>query len=188
MSINAMTNAAAARRPDTVPLGEFPRNLDQIARASFTPPTTTAVESGKSTTASAAPVDTTYNVLFGYIPIEVITLYVAVLAAVQQQGKVTPADWLIFWIFLFATPVIVWLVFGAKLKAIQKPLPLNFGAWPVWEMFAATAAYSAWAFALPNSPFTKYDWYSSGLSGLAVVVVSTLLGLLAPFFQRALQT
>jgi len=188
MSINAMTNAAAARRPDTFPLGEFPKNMEQIARASATPPRTTAAESGKAATTSPSPVDTTYNVLFGYIPTEVITLYVAVLAAVQQQGKVTTTDWSVFWIFLIATPVIVWLVYGAKLKAIQKPLPIKFGAWPVWEMVAATAAFSAWAFALPNSPFTRFDWYSSGLSGLAVVIVSTFLGLLAPFFQRALET
>jgi len=53
-------------------------------------------------------------------------------------------------------------------------------------MFAATVAYAAWAFALPHSPFTDYTWYSSALSGLAVLVVSTLLGLLAPFFQKPL--
>jgi hypothetical protein len=127
-------------------------------------------------------------VLFGYIPTEVLTLYVAVLAVVQQESKVTPVGWLAFWIFLFLTPIIVWLVYGAKLKALQKPLPLKFGAWPVWEMFAATVAYTAWAFALPHSPFTEYGWYSSALSGVAVLVVSTLLGLLAPIFQKSLST
>jgi hypothetical protein len=190
MSINSMANAAAARRPDTLPLGEVPKTLDQIAKAAITPPTSTPPpgDSGKATASTPTPVDTTFNVLFGYIPTEVLTLYVAVLAAVQQVGKVTPTDWLAFWIFLFATPVIVWLVYGAKCKTLQKRLPLNFGAWPVWEMFAATAAYSAWAFALPRSPFTEYGWYSSGLSSLAVLVVSTVLGLLAPFLQRPLGT
>lgn len=190
MSINSMANAAAARRPDMIPLEDVPKTLDQIARAAITPPTSTPlpVDPNKSTAAAPSPVDTTYNVLFGYIPTEVLTLYVAVLAAVQQEGHVTPTDWLAFWIFLFATPLIVWLVYGAKLKTLQKPLPLNFGAWPVWEMFAATGAYAAWAFALPNSPFTEFSWYSSGLSALAVLVVSTLLGLVAPFFQRRLST
>ena len=191
MSINSMANAAAARRPDMVPLGEVPRTLHQIAKAASTPPTTlpaSAAPGMPGAAAPSAPVDTTYNVLFGYIPTEVLTLYVAVLAAVQQAGKVTSTDWLVFWIFLFATPIIVWLVYGAKLKSLQKPLPLNFGAWPVWEMFAAMAAYTAWSFALPNSPFTQYGWYSSALSGLAVLVASTLLGLLAPFFQKPLST
>ena len=188
MSINSMANAAAARRPDTVPLGNVPKTLDEIAKAANTPPTDIPVSSAqdKPSTPPPAPVDTTFNVLFGYIPTETLTLYVAVLAAVQQVGKVTSTDWLVFWIFLVATPMIVWLVFAAKLKTILKPLPLNFGAWPVWEMVAATAAYAAWAFALPHSPFTEYPWYSSGLSALSVLVVSTLLGLLAPFFQRPL--
>jgi hypothetical protein len=190
MSINSMANAAAARRPDTQPFGEVPKNYYQIAQAAITPPTTAPipVDLGKPAIKESTAVDTTFNVLFGYIPTEVLTLYVAVLAAVQQEGKVTPADWLAFWIFLFTTPVIVWLVYGAKIKNIQKPLPLKFGAWPVWEMFSATFALAAWAFALPHSPFTEYDWYSSALSGLAVLVVSTLLGLLAPFFQRPLST
>jgi hypothetical protein len=184
VSINSMANAAAARRPDMVPLGEVPKTLDQVARAASTPPATTPVAPGNTTAAAPASVETTLNVLFGYIPTEVLTLYVAVLAAVQP-GK-TSNGWLVFWIFLFATPVIVWLVYGAKVKALQKPLPLKFGAWPFWEMLAATAAYMAWAFALPNSPFTKYDWYSAALSGVVVLVISTVLGLLAPFFQKPL--
>ncbi|MGB7816986.1 MAG: hypothetical protein WBL28_11625 [Methylotenera sp.] len=190
MSINSMTNAAAARRSDTVPLGEVPKTLDEIAEASRTPPASaeSIAESAKLAGTPPAPVDTTLNVLFGYIPTEVLTLYVSVLAAVQQEGKVTSTDWITFWIFLLATPVVVWLVYGAKLKTLQKPLPLNFGTWPVWEMFAATVAYAAWAFGLPHSPFTEFGWYSSGLSGVAVLVVSTVLGLLAPFFQRALST
>ena len=87
---------------------------------------------------------------------------------------------------LGATPVVVWLVYGAKIKAAQKRLPLAPGTWPIWEMFAATVAYCAWALALPNTPFTQYSWYSSALSGVIVLVTSTFLGLLAPFFQRPL--
>lgn len=190
MSINSLTNAAAARRPDTVPTNDFPRTLDQIAKAATTPPATVEppVDPGKVAVGAAGSAETTLHVLFGYIPTEVLTLYVAVLAALHRGSEVTGADWLAFWLFLIATPAIVWLVYGAKLKALQKPLPLRFGAWPVWEMFAATAAYSAWAFALPNSPFSTYPWYSSALSGLAVLIVSTLLGLIAPFLQRPLAT
>ncbi len=36
MSINSLANAAAARRPDTIPLGSVPQNLDDIAKASST--------------------------------------------------------------------------------------------------------------------------------------------------------
>ncbi len=139
------------------------------------------------------PVNTALNVLFGYIPTEVLTLYVAVLAAIggpekQKPGNVPQAMWVTYWIFLFVTPIVVWLVYGAKLTAAQKPIPLAFRTWPFWEMFAATVAYCAWAFALPNTPFADYSWYSSGLAGLAVLVASTVLGLLAPFLQRPLGT
>ncbi len=192
MSINTMANSAAARRPDMVPLGVVPNGLEEIARASRTTPTSVApsAETGQPpvTPAGQSPgqMDTAMHVLFGYIPTEVLTLYVAVLAAINQPDRVTNAEWYTFWVFLAATPVVVWLVYGAKIKAAQKRLPLAPGTWPVWEMFAATLAYCAWALALPNTPFNGYSWYSSALSGVVVLVTSTLLGLLAPFFQQEL--
>jgi len=49
-------------------------------------------------------------------------------------------------------------------------------------MLAATLAYVAWAVALPNTPCAEYAWYSPALAGVTTLVVSTILGLLAPFF------
>ena len=188
MSINALANAAAARRTDLAPLDTVPKGLREIARAAETPPTAKPTPpAGAGPSETAAQIDTAFNVLFGHIPTEILTLYVAVLAAVHQTDKVTPADWGAFWAFLAATPIVVWLVYGAKVKAAGKALPLGFGAWPVWEMFAGTVAYCTWAFALPNAPFSGYSWYSSALSGVAVLVGSTVLGLLAPFFQNPLK-
>ena len=188
MSINSLANAAAARRPDTVPLGQVPQSLDEIAKASSTPPKTTDCASRDQQPPNGkGNIETALNVLFGYIPTEIITLYVAVLAAVGVEGKVTQTEWTSFWIFILATPVVVWLVYGAKVKNANLPLPLSFGEWPVWEMFAATVSFSAWAFALPQSPFTDFTWYSSGLSGVVILITSAVLGLLAPFFQRKLE-
>lgn len=186
MSINSMTNAAAARRADTVPLNEVPRTLSEIAAAAATPPSTGgSAPSGTEASATGAA-ETTFNVLFGYIPVEVITLYVAVLGALQQDGKVAIIGYNVFWVFLIATPVVVWLVFAAKIKALGKPIPWSLNAWPVWEMCAAAVAYATWGFALPDSPFSTQPWYSAALAGVAVLVISTLLGLLAPLFQRKL--
>jgi hypothetical protein len=188
MSITGLANAAAARRSDFFPLDKTPETLQDIAKAATTSPGDAASRTGDTQSReTATQIDTALHVLFGYIPTEVLTLYVAVLAAVQKPSKVTSADWIVFWIFLAATPIVVWLVYGAKVKAANKPLPLSFGAWPVWEMLAATVAYCAWAFALPNTPLSVYSWYSSALSGVAVLVASTCLGLLAPFFQRTLK-
>jgi len=187
MSINSLANAAAARRPDTVPLGQVPSNLDDIAIASATPPITVPTPGGH-TPQPKGNIETALNVLFGYIPTEVITLYVAVLAAIGTEGAVTRSEWITFFVFLAATPLVVWLVYGAKLKNANLPLPLPFKAWPVWEMFAATVAYTAWAFALPQSPFQDFEksWYSPALAGVVVLITSAVLGLLAPFFQRKL--
>ena len=189
MSINSLANQAAARRPDMVPLNRVPKGLDEIAVAAGTAPRVSAPRAAAAEPAgpTTATVDTALNVLFGYIPTEVITLYVAVLATIQTGDTVTSAHWIAFWSFMVATPVVVWLVYGAKIKALEKPLPLRFGAWPLWEMFAATFAFSAWTLALPKSPFAEYPWYSSALSGVAVLVASTVLGLLAPFFQHELR-
>src|SRR5579864_313948 len=179
MSINTLTNTAMARRLDFAPLDSVPKDLKQIAFAAAASPSSRE-QTASGTAENGNAVNTALHVLFGYIPTEVLTLYVAILAAIQKPGKVTIADWLTFWAFLGATPVIVWLVYGAKLKSAQKPIPLSFRQWPLWEMFAATIAYSAWAFAFPNTPFTDYGWYSAALAGISVLVASTVLGLLAP--------
>jgi hypothetical protein len=114
MSINALTNAAASRRPDFAPFNAVPRGLEEIATASASLPTSA------NTHASL------------------------VAANLQRHGQLTRGVWLTFWVFLATTPLIVWLVYSAKLKAAQKPLPKNPRTWPLWGMFAATVAYSAW--------------------------------------------
>jgi hypothetical protein len=191
MSINSMANAATARRPDFPPYNSVPKGISEIAAASGAPqPQQSAALPGQETTAlarqSATTVNTALNLLFGYIPTEIITLYVAVLAATHQPNGVTLTEWVAFWFFLGATPIVVWLVYGAKLKAAEKPLPVAPRTWPMWEMIAATVAYCAWAFALPETPFSRFGWYSAALSGMAVLVTSTFLGLLAPLFQLSL--
>lgn len=192
MSINAIANAATARHVQTMPKGAAPKTLRQIAAAfSRSPSVDVPLAAEPSSTEAQTSMETTMNVLFGYIPTEIITLYVAVIAALNTPAAAAatsspPSGWITFWIFILATPLVTWLVYGAKLKNLDLPTPLKFSAWPLWEMCAATAAFAAWAFALPNSPFGHFDWYSSALSGLVVLIASTVLGLLAPFSQRTL--
>ena len=132
-------------------------------------------------------INTALYVIFGYVPTEILTLYVSILAALHQPKTPATALWLTFWIFFITTSIVVWLIYAAKIKASQKPVPVAFSQWPVWEMLAATVAYIAWAFALPETPFSEYAWYSSALAGIIVLVASTVLALLAPFFQRPIK-
>jgi hypothetical protein len=141
-------------------------------------------------------VTSTLSAITTYVPTEILTLYVAARSALTQTDKdatgaiqnisaagLNPSEWVTFAAAGALTPVVVWLVYAAKLRAASKPLPLRPQTWPVWEMFAATIAFVVWAFAMPNSPFSYYkDWYSPAIAGLAVLVISTILGLVAPIF------
>jgi len=175
-----MANVAYVRRTDVatniIPASSAPKSAGQIASATADIPD------------AQSAVTTALKVIVTYIPTEILTLYVAVLAAIQDPNRHSSRSlWNVFYFFLIVTPIVVWLVYAAKVNAANKPLPIRPKTWPLWEMFAATIAYAAWAFGLPDSPFKDFtDWYSPAVAGLAVLVVSTFLGLIAPVVQRPL--
>jgi hypothetical protein len=192
MSINSLVNSAIARRTDFPPFGKAPQTYAEIAWAANNPPLHAAAPAAPNGPApSAAPVDTTMNVITNYIPAEILTCYVAVLAALQSTATPTPTpgpqhaspeQWIAFGLFQAATPIVFWLVYAAKLKGAGKNLPLSFAVWPLWEMVASAIAFFAWAFGLPNSPFFYQPWYSSAIAAIVVLLASTTLALLAPIF------
>jgi len=178
MSINAMANAAVARRPDYPPLGRTPESAPERAEAAM----------GSQT--SENRVSTALTTLTTYVPTETLTLYVALVAALQPAANTDPTTtgrWIAFWFFLFFTPLAVWVTFATKLTSDKKDLPLRPRFWPKWEMFAGTLAYIAWAFGLPDSPFADFAWYSSSVAGFAVLITSTILGMVAGLFQRPIE-
>jgi hypothetical protein len=178
MSIAAMTEIAFQRRSDVGAHDYFPKTLREIAGAA----------GGKGT--PETDVNTALRTLTNYVPTEVLTVYVAVVAAIQPAQSASAsainnpgAHWVAFVGFLLVTPLVVWLVYAAKVKSDGKPIPAAPRNWPIWEMIAGTIGYAAWAFALPNSPFSSASWvpwYSPSVAGVVVLVTSTLLGLLAP--------
>jgi hypothetical protein len=177
MSVSSMTNVAFARRSDVEPVGAAPTSLDQIAAAKADSPQTTS-------TASSA-----LSTIATYIPTEVLTVYVAVIAALNPaatSGQRGP-EWAAFLIFLVATPAVVWLVYAAKVRTAGKELPTSIAQWPKWEMLAATIAYAAWAFALPETPFADFGWYSAAIAAVVVLVATTVLGLVAPIVSTPLK-
>ena len=182
MSISSMTNVALARE------GHAPRLTGtREADAAAVVPRVAGPPNNQVTSALSA--------ITTYVPTEIITLYVAARAALSQtaaaSATITSAansgsEWLAFYLAMAITPLVVWLVYAAKLRAANQPLPLRPSTWPIWEMFAATTAFAVWATALPNSPFSYFsNWYSPAVAGLAVLVVSTMLGLVAPIFRPA---
>jgi hypothetical protein len=176
MSISSMANAAVGRRPDYPPIGDIPRTMDEVRKAAG------------GGTAPGNAVTSALNVIVTYIPTEILTLYVAVLAALGkptadgQVASTVSGAVIAFWAFLVATPVTVWVLYAAKVASDGKPLPSSPAKWPIWEMSAGTIAYVAWAIALPNNPYVR-----SAIAGVIVLVTSTALGLVAPLFQRPLK-
>ena len=206
-----MTNAAAARRPDIGVPDSTPQDLRQIAQAARTTPQATDTgpltptkligasgglpihpvapssgpgASGAGAGAGASSIDSAYNTLFGYIPTEVVTLYVAVVAAISSMTD--PWKYVALGAFVLITPIIVWIAYATKVKGAGKPVPARPRQWPVWEMVAADIAFCAWAFALWNHPAADLKTAPTGLAGLLVLATSTALGLLSPLFQRPL--
>ena len=202
MSINALTNVAVSRRDDFRPLGHAPATYGEVSSAAGVPPS--PASGGEGPGAAGAPgsigtgaggqlpksdtTNTGLRVLTTYIPTEVRTLYVTFMTvlgpAVTTAGGRQAGHWGVFYGFLIATPVLVWVTFATKVVGAGKPLPGAPRYWPMWEMFAATAAFTAWAFGLPQSPFARFGWFSNEMAGLSVTVVSAGLGLLAPLFVR----
>ncbi len=133
--------------------------------------------------ATETPLAAALDAIVAYIPTEVVTTYVAILAAINTGAESRAGQWAAFWAFATVTPVSVWLIFATKLRAAGKPLPVAPKQWPLWEMFAASVAFAAWGYALPDSPFNDFDWYTPAVATVVILGLTFLLGLVAPLFQ-----
>jgi hypothetical protein len=201
MSVSSMANVAVARRDD---------DLGQKDEAGDPAPPTTATQLAEATGGTAKTETTasaTLSSIATYIPTEIIGLYLAALAAaraginpsaekatsseanrVGSLNLASNSEVRIAVLFAIMTPIIVWVVYAGKVRAGGGKTPWNPRLWPVWEMFAATAGFLAWSFSLPDSPFTRFDWYNLSWATFVVLAVSTGLGLLGPVVQRPLKT
>jgi hypothetical protein len=202
MSISSMTNIAFVRRAATsaafASITPHEQSLTAEAGAQTAPagqskpgPSMATLEQATAApSASQSSGTVLLKAVATYIPSEILTLYVAVvavLAPVKDPTHIPDSAWATFAIFLILTPVVVWLTFATKIKNAGGALPISPHTWPMWEMSAATIAYFAWAFALPASPFIAFqDVYSPSLAGLLVTCVTAALGLLGPVMSKPL--
>jgi hypothetical protein len=130
-----------------------------------------------------APDSNTLAGLTKYIPTETVTLYVATFSAQAALsdafGKFAPA-WA-YWIFLTLTPLLVLLLFFRRLKLNPPPSGTPRPPWPWWPMAAAAIAFAVWALAVPGNEIIPDK--SGTLAAFGALVVSTILNLVAPFFE-----
>jgi hypothetical protein len=174
MSVSSMANIAFARRADVAPQEKGLDSLDEVAGA-------TGAASGTATSATSA-----LSAIAAYIPTEVVTVYVAVLATI---GVTEPADGApftplpVYAAFLILTPIVVWGLYASRAVAAGKRLPRSVRSWPKWEMVAATLAFAAWGAALPSSPLGVFSWFMPALAGVVALVLSLLIGVFSPLFS-----
>jgi FtsH-binding integral membrane protein len=171
MSIVSMTNVAFARRTDTAP--PVPRDAKMVNEAAH------------GTEGANDALTTAMGAVIAYFPSEINVLYTAVVAAIASTTSTTMAgQWAAFWFMLVMTPLAVWFVYAARVRAADKPLPIHPKSWPWAEIIVSTVAFAIWAGALPGSPLREIDDYSSTLAGVVVIVGTAVLGWLAAVFQR----
>jgi hypothetical protein len=121
------------------------------------------------------------DLLAGYIPTEVIALYVAALSATQAM-KTPPSPWLWWVIGVALTPVLyVVIMLSKRARDGQKLRPER---WPWYRTVAATVAFAIWALAVPSptQPMLPPDYLA--LIGLVALFVTIVLGLLDPILDK----
>jgi hypothetical protein len=124
------------------------------------------------------------TMLIQYIPTEVLSLYIATVAARDALAMVTP--WLtpmvLYWTYVVATPLLFMLLFTSALSKAGKPLP-SLGTIPWWKIIASTVAFGTWALAIPDSPYVEGP-AAAAVAGLGAIVVSTMLDVITPIAER----
>ena len=174
MSLNALSSHELVRR-GLATAGRARRGGLESAEWEARP----AVEDNRVTNALTA--------LVGYIPTEIITLYVAALSAEAALratlGFIDAAA--ILWFFVALTPVLLLLIFISKVAATGATLP-GPALWPWWKMFAATVAFFVWAIAVPGNPYLADT--GAAVAGVGAMLVSTLLTVVTPIFERPAPT
>jgi hypothetical protein len=125
------------------------------------------------------------SALIEYLPSETITLYLAVASALTtlQRFFVDLTAVHVYWTFAGLTPLLYLVIYASQRQAAGESRFPRVRAWPWWPMTAATVAFLAWALSGPNRPYFTGEG-GDAVVGLAAIVVSALLGVLARFFVK----
>jgi hypothetical protein len=96
--------------------------------------------------------------------------------AVIPNGPGHRYQWLMFWLFLAATPFAVWVGVTAAHPGQGLSLPVrSVRKWPWLSMFAASLAFAAFAVGVPGSVINDVSWYEAWMSTAAIIVSAFLL-------------
>ena len=176
MSINSLTRDSLAQRASGA---NQPKILQEYNGAD-----SAGSASPAAGTNSTNVVDNSLNRLIKYIPTEIVTLYVAIIAAATAL-KVPPSQstlLMLYVAFAVLTALSVILVFLGKLATDGQDWPSPRG-WPWWNTIAATIAFLVWGLALPNNQLVSSD-LSAAFASIGALAVSYILSMFEPVAQR----
>jgi len=113
------------------------------------------------------------NQLVLFIPVEIITLWVALLAVLDEpkvaQGKrLCDGDFTAYWVwFLVFVLLTIFLTLGLTYRK-AKDAGQNFKL-PWFETWAGVAGFAAWAVALPETPLASWCRYDEAWGSFIVL-------------------
>ncbi len=114
-----MANIAIRRRTDYVPGDFVPASYSRISAA------------GETLSAPNTNITAALSVIAAYVPTEILTLYVAFVAALPTaDARSKAAGWWLFGAFLLLTPLIVWVLYAVKLKSDGNAIPAHPKGFP----------------------------------------------------------
>ena len=182
MSINSMTNDELRRR------NEFRRQAvleSAVAKDLSLPVPPATTRAATEVAVQDNQISNTVNALVKYIPTEIVTLYVAAASATPAVRSAIP-DFdarITYWGFAILTPLLLILVYASKRASSGLATLPPVSQLPWWKMVAATIAFLIWALAVPSNPYITGD-SGAVVAGFGAVIISTLLSLLEPIFER----
>jgi hypothetical protein len=176
MSLNSLTNDELRRRSD---FRQITVTKDLVPNAAMSNRVATEVALQDNAVAG------TLNALTKYIPTEIVTLYVAASSATPAITASVPVfdSTVNYWGCVLITPIILLLVYASKRASTGlRPIP-NVKELPWWKMSAATIAFLVWGLAVPGNPYISGE-SGAVIAGFGAVLISTVLSLLEPIFER----
>lgn len=98
--------------------------------------------------------------LLKYIPVEVITVYIALDALIRSSPVMDLSlYWFIFVFGIVATPLYLW-----RIQKVHKNL----------QLIISTVAFAVWIFAI-GGPFSYMDWYNPIYGGIFLTIYTFLI-------------
>jgi hypothetical protein len=158
----------------------------EAAAAATASPSATAPDPG---TPPVGVPSNVVNQLVAYIPTEIITVWVALIAVLNDPkppvGKtICHADWSTQWKLAIASAVLASLLaIGFAYRKFKDTPGVTF-KFPLFAAAAAPAAFLAWAVALPEGPLRSACWYSDQAGAFIVTITTVAIASLAYIFGQ----